>query len=207
MRFGKSTVLLLAVLALLAGAGCKKKKPNLPAQTQPPTITQPEPEKPPVQGEPEQIPPATPPATEPEPKPTPAPTKPKPSAHRKKPSTTTPATNTDANAKPSAAKPANGSGKTIVDNNAKPTDSNVQISAEVPQNVANQRRQQTEDLLNTAEANLKRVTRSLTDGEQSMQRQVRNFITQSRLAIQDGDFERAYNLATKAQQLSQELAK
>ena len=34
-----------------------------------------------------------------------------------------------------------------------------------------------------------------------------NFITQSRLALGDGDLERAYNLATKANLLSQELAK
>lgn len=205
MRFGKSTVLAMAAVALLAGVGCKKKKPNLPAQTQPPTITQPEPEKPPAQGQPEQIPPVTPPATEPEAQPAPPTTKPKPSAHRKKPATQTPPASSDPTAKPSAAKPAT-NGKPVVDT-TKPADNNVQISAEVPQNVATQRRQQTEDLLNTAEANLKRVTRTLTDGEQSMQRQVRNFITQSRLAIQDGDFERAYNLATKAQQLSQELAK
>jgi len=83
----------------------------------------------------------------------------------------------------------------------------VQISAEVPPPAANLRRQQTEGLLQSAEWNLKRINRSLTDGEESMQRQVRNFITQSRLALGDGDLERAYNLATKANLLSQELAK
>jgi hypothetical protein len=83
----------------------------------------------------------------------------------------------------------------------------VQISAEVPQPAANLRRQQTESLLQAAEWNLKRVNRTLTDGEESMQHQVRNFITQSRLALTDGDVERAYNLATKASLLSQELVK
>ncbi len=202
MRLRNNLVLAVALLATLGVVGCKKKKPNVPAQTAPPTVTQPEPEKPPAEPQPEQIPLSTPPVTETEPTPTPPAPKPKPKAHRKKPATTQSATtSTD---KPSATKPASPA-KTSPDA-SKPSET-VQISAEVPQNVANQRRQQTEDLLNTAEVNLKKINRSLTDGEQSMQRQVRNFITQSRLAIQDGDFERAYNLATKAQQLSQELVK
>lgn len=204
MRVGKHLVMAVMLLTLIGGVACKKKKPNLPPQTQPPTITQPEPENPPAQVQPDQIPPeTTPPATETAPQPVPPAPKPKPH-RRKKPAPTTSST-PETTAKPSAAKPAN-SGKTVIDS-TKPPETNVQISAEVPQNVANQRKQQTEDLLNVAEANLKKVNRTLTDGEQSMQHQVRNFITQSRLAIQDGDFERAYNLATKAQQLSQELVK
>jgi hypothetical protein len=201
MRFAKNVVLTITVLALLGAVGCKKKKPNLPAQTQPPTVSQPEPEKPPAEPKPEEIPLTQPPVTETTPEPLPPAPKPKPHSRRKKP-TPQPNAGTPTETKPGVAKPATTSKP--ADN--KPSE-NVQISAEVPQNVANQRRQQTEDLLNTAETNLKKVTRSLTDGEQSMQRQVRNFITQSRLAVQDGDFERAYNLATKAQQLSQELVK
>ncbi len=201
MRFGKNLTLAVAVLALLGAVDCKKKKPNVPAQTTPPTITQPETEKPPAEPKPEEIPPSTPPAvTETAPQPAPPAPKPKTHARRKKQATSTTATE----AKPSAPKPAPAN-KPATDP-SKPSE-NVQISAEVPQNVVNQRRQQTEELLNAAEANLKKVTRTLTDGEQSMQRQVRNFITQSRLAVQDGDFERAYNLAAKAQQLSQELVK
>jgi len=197
MRPGKKLILAVSALALMGSAGCKKKTPRTAPVTQPPTITQPEPEKPPVQTPPETQPiVVVPPATQPEPEPTPAP-KPKPRPHKKK---TQPSTEI----KPSTTKPAT-TPKPPTD--AGKPEGNVQISAEVPQNVVNQRRQQTEDLLNAAEANLKKINRGLTDGEQSMQRQVRNFITQSRLAIQDGDFERAYNLAMKAQQLSQELAK
>lgn len=208
MRACKHLVLAVTLLTLIGGVACKKKKPSLPPQTQAPTISQPEPEKPPTQTEPEQIPPVTTsPTTESAPQPAPPTPKPKPHAKRKKtPPTTTQGAATDTAAKPSATKPTTSS-KPPADTNTKPTEPNVQISAEVPQNVANQRKQQTEDLLNVAEANLKRVNRTLSDGEQSMQRQVRNFITQSRLAVQDGDFERAYNLATKAQQLSQELVK
>lgn len=203
MRAGKYLVLTVAVLVLLGGAACKKK-PKIPPQTQPPTITEPQPETPPAEPQPEvTTPTTTPPVTQPEPEPNPPVPKPKPHPKRKK----TPApTTTDNTAKPSAAKPSAPTKPGTETSAPKPND-NVQISAEMPQNVANQRRQQTEDLLNAAEVNLKKVNRSLTDGEQSMQRQVRNFITQSRLAIQDGDFERAYMLATKAQQLSQELVK
>lgn len=186
MHLGRKLVLAVAVGALLAGAGCKKKPKVVPPT--PPTIT-----LPPA----EQEPPPTPPPvmTEPLPKVAqPVPKKPK--VKLKKPKKNAPAP-------AEAEKPA----KTVIDNTSKPADSNVQISVEVPQSAANLRRQQTEDLLQATEANLRRINRSLSDGEQSMQRQVRNFITQSRLAMQDNDLERAYNLATKANLLSQELVK
>ena len=67
--------------------------------------------------------------------------------------------------------------------------------------------QNTEQLLQSAEANLRRVNRQLSDPEQGMMRQIRNYIAQSRLATHDGDLERAYNLAIKANLLSNELAK
>ncbi|MGA2990172.1 MAG: hypothetical protein ABSD88_06825 [Candidatus Korobacteraceae bacterium] len=77
------------------------------------------------------------------------------------------------------------------------------IGAQVPQGTA----QNTEQLLQAAESNLRRVTRALSDGEQAMIQQVRNYISQSRTAAHDGDLERAYNLANKANLLSVELAK
>lgn len=70
-----------------------------------------------------------------------------------------------------------------------------------------QQRRGTEQLLQSAESNLRKVSRTLSDSEQAMARQVRNYITQSRLATQDGDLERAYKLAVKANLLSGELAK
>ena len=83
------------------------------------------------------------------------------------------------------------------------SDVQVQIAAQAPQGTA----QNTEQLLQAAEGNLRKVTRQLSDGEQAMLRQARNYITQSRSATQDGDLERAYNLAMKANLLSGELAK
>jgi hypothetical protein len=79
----------------------------------------------------------------------------------------------------------------------------VQIAAQAPQGTA----QNTEQLLQAAEGNLRKVTRQLSDGEEAMLRQARNYIAQSRSASQDGDLERAYNLAMKASLLSGELAK
>ena len=79
----------------------------------------------------------------------------------------------------------------------------AQIAAQAPQGTA----QNTEQLLQTAEGNLRKVTRQLSDGEQAMLRQARTYIAQSRSASQDGDLERAYNLAMKANLLSGELAK
>lgn len=195
MRLGRNLVLGATVLIVLAGAGCKKRKPQVPAQAAPPTINQPT--VPPVASQPLPTPPTV--TNEP----------PQPGA-------TTPATSTAKKTrirrrKPVAASttaettPAPKPGTRKAENT--PGDANVQISAEVPQPAANLRRQQTESLLQSAEWNLKRVSRTLTGGEESMQRQVRNFITQSRLALQDGDVERAYNLATKASLLSQELVK
>jgi hypothetical protein len=83
----------------------------------------------------------------------------------------------------------------------------VQIFADLPPATAQNQRRDTESLLQTAESNLKRVTRTLNDDEQTMVRQTRNYITQSRTAMQDGDYQRAYNLAVKAKLLSAELAK
>lgn len=200
MRLGSQIVVGIMTLALLTGAACKKRTPQIPAQSHPPTIGKPGPTLPPVANQPQPTPPTVSPA---ESQPAPANSAGNNSnrtrrTHAKKPATSA---NTSAPASP---KPGTSS-KTVVDSNA--GDPNVNISAEVPQGAASQRRQQTENLLQAAEANLRKVNRSLTDGEVAMQRQVRNFITQSRLAMQDGDLERSYNLATKAQLLSQELVK
>lgn len=187
MRLGRNFVLSVVLMALSMSVACHRKKPNIPAKAQPPTIEQPT--IPPVASQPLPTPPTVTP-TEPQPTP-PAPTPTKSKTRRRKKPTPSPTITT--NKPPQPAEPA--------------PDTNVQIQAEVPQGAANERRQQTEGLLQVAEGNLKKINRNLSDGEQSMQRQVRNFITQSRLAMQDGDLERAYNLATKAQLLSQELVK
>jgi hypothetical protein len=70
------------------------------------------------------------------------------------------------------------------------------------------KRENTNELLATADANLKTVAgRQLTPGQQSMLEQIRTYITQSKAASDSGDLDRAHTLAYKAHLLSDELAK
>ena len=79
------------------------------------------------------------------------------------------------------------------------------ISADVSRAQLNQQKQTTVQLLDTAEKNLKSLTRTLSHDEEAMVTQVKSYVAQSRKATGDGDFERAYNLATKARLLSDAL--
>ena len=99
--------------------------------------------------------------------------------------------------KPEAAKPAEP---------PKP-DSSVQITAAVPSSAVQSQTQNTEQLLRTSESKLSGISRALSESEQSMAKQARNYIAQSRQAIQEGEIERAHNLAVKANLLAEELAK
>lgn len=69
------------------------------------------------------------------------------------------------------------------------------------------------DLLNTeqlhlaTEGNLKKIAgRQLTEDQQEMVNQIKQFMDQSKAAVADGDLERGHNLAVKARLLSDELA-
>lgn len=86
-------------------------------------------------------------------------------------------------------------------------DNSVQITADVPRAAVQSQRQNTDQLLRNSEGKLGHINRNLSDGEQGMLRQARNYITQSNQALQGGDIERAYNLAVKASLLANELAK
>lgn len=180
-------------IALLA-AGCDKK----PARTTPPVLV------PSIESQPQPAPPSEPPpentnatpqtppaetqrhdAQKPKPKPRkPVPRKPAPPQQPAPPETP----------KPEPAKP------------AKPGDS-VQITADVPRAAVQSQKQNTEQLLRNADGNLSHINRYLSESEQGMLRQARNYIAQSNLALQGGDVERAYNLAVKANLLANELAK
>lgn len=190
----------ILLLMLLLGTACeRKKKPTVPPQATAPTISVPptaqagQQPAPPVQRTP---PPATSAETGVTPRSSTGPSaaQPKPrngrSSARKKLATPPPAAAT-APAQPQSQKPGG------------PETAQVQIGVQVPQGTA----QNTEQLLQTAENNLGRVTRALSDGEQAMLRQARTYVSQSRTATREGDPERAYNLALKANLLSIELAK
>jgi outer membrane biosynthesis protein TonB len=83
----------------------------------------------------------------------------------------------------------------------------VQITADVPRAAVQSQTQTTEQLLRSSEAKLATLGRDLSASEQAMQRQARNYISQSNEAVRAGDIERAYNLAVKASLLANELAK
>jgi len=69
-------------------------------------------------------------------------------------------------------------------------------------------RQTTTRALDTTEGQLKRVdSNSLSSDQQAMLTQIKTYINQSRKAITEGDYERAANLAKKAQVLADELMK
>jgi outer membrane biosynthesis protein TonB len=89
---------------------------------------------------------------------------------------------------------------------AKP-DNSVQITADVPRAAVQSQRQNTEQLLRNSQGRLAGINRSLSDSEQGMVSQARNYIDQSNQALQSGEIERAYNLAVKANLLTNELTK
>ncbi|HYH01166.1 MAG TPA: hypothetical protein VD837_18720 [Terriglobales bacterium] len=105
-----------------------------------------------------------------------------------------------------AKKPTDPRDKTVV-NEGSETTLNGQLSAGIPEDEASQQRRATTQLRDTTESNLRSITRQLNSDEQAALQQIRTFLTQSRAADTDGDIERAYRLALKAQLLSEELVK
>jgi hypothetical protein len=70
------------------------------------------------------------------------------------------------------------------------------------------KRENTNQLLATTDANLKRTAgRQLTPAQKSMMEEIRTYVAQSRAAARAGDLDRAHTLAYKAHLLSDELAK
>jgi outer membrane biosynthesis protein TonB len=183
------------ILSLLLSVACKKKKPQLPPQAQAPTIAVPIPDE--IS---EAAPPPPPPPQQETP--TPEPQKPKsPPRHRKKPAQppasspdTTPTNSTVAAAHPPP-NPAEGAPDTA-------------IAADVSSQQVSQQKQTTAELLAAAGKNLdESEKRKLSHDERAMVAQIKTYIAQSKKATSDNDFERAYNLATKARLLSDALVK
>jgi hypothetical protein len=65
----------------------------------------------------------------------------------------------------------------------------------------------TEQLLQSAEANLNGIKRQLSEVEQATVTQIRDYVSQSRQATKENDAVRAHTLALKAQLLSDDLAR
>jgi hypothetical protein len=104
--------------------------------------------------------------------------------------------------KPAGTTPA----KTVVKNGGtdEPT---LDLSPEVNQKQASEQTMRTDQLLASSDANLKKISgRQLSDGQQDTVKQIKSYMEQAKVAKDDGDVQRAYNLAMKANLLSAELA-
>jgi hypothetical protein len=106
---------------------------------------------------------------------------------------------------PSAATPAQaGPSKTVVRNGG--TEDPVVNLSLGPSPQASQQREKTKQLLAASDANLNKVSaRQLTPSQQDTVKQIKSYMEQSSQARDEGDVQRAYNLALKANLLSVEL--
>lgn len=203
--FQIKTSLIFASWALLLAFGCPKKRPPIPPQEQPPTIStveqhpqqEPQPQNPPQQNtqpaqEPEQ-------ATNKPPEKTAPPKHPKPRPIKKAPS------ESDKNQVEIAK-------NTLPEQPVPPRvviqegGSNTQ-SGQSGANSPGSDQATTQQLLDSAENNIRNIKRQLSTNEQSMLEQIRDYIKQSKKASSDGDQVGAYKLAVKAHLLSDDLVK
>jgi len=200
MNFGRQFVSCVVLIALSLGLGCQTKKHPFPVKAQAPTLSVPLPDQ---IAEEEETPPPPPPeptqqavVTEPpKPKPKRSPKKPpQPIGNAQNSAASPTATTTIATARPAP----NPAGEATPD---------TAIAAEVSHEQLTQQKQTTTQLLEATEKDLRGLNRSLSHDEEAMVTQIKSYIAQSRKAASDGDFERAYNLATKAHLLSDALVK
>ncbi len=193
MTLARQFAVFVVALGLLLGSACEKQKPKLPPKAQAPTVAESVPDLIPEIPEPQQPQPPQREATAEETAPKKAPAK-----HR--------------NAKkPTQPPPANQTSSTVAVNHppANPIEMpppDTAIAAKVTSQQLSWQKQTTE-LLDTTEKDLKGLNHGLTHDEEAMLTQIRSYIAQSRKATTDSDFERAFNLATKAHLLADALIK
>jgi outer membrane biosynthesis protein TonB len=196
-----------ALVLMLSGCPFKKKQPPVPQQAQASTV-QPEPTPAPPAPQPAETQPVPAPAeTQPEKTETTA-EKPKP---KKKPSAKKPAAPaTSAQGQQQSQTPASTpteTSKLVIQEGPAPN-SQGQLSAGAGLEDSSARsKQTTEQLLQSAQANLNSINRPLSPEEQAMVAQIKDYMAQSRKATKDSDTVRAHNLALKARLLSDELVK
>ena len=98
-----------------------------------------------------------------------------------------------------------GSSKTIV-RHGSTSDPNVQLGPGVNPQQSSKQSQNAARLLASTDANLAKLgSRTLNSDQQETLKQVKSYMEQSKAAANDGDAQRAYNLALKANLLSSEL--
>jgi hypothetical protein len=203
----------LLLLALLFTGACTKKKPPLPQQAQAPTIPDPlaqeipEKPEPPLEAQ-EKTPPPPEPASKSKQK--------KPAKGTNKKSNPPASTTVAAAAPPPAPAPAQTAPSqnttqpvaTLHPQHASPEPApEMTVAAAISSDKAKQQKEDTARMVDAAENALKGLTRQLNDEEKGMRTQIETYLQQSRKATTDGDYERAYKLAEKAQVLAAALTK
>jgi iron uptake system EfeUOB component EfeO/EfeM len=84
----------------------------------------------------------------------------------------------------------------------------IQLAGGADPGQTSNQRDTANQMLDATEANLKKLAgKQLTPNQQDMVSQTRQFMQQSKAAVEAGDLERARTLAWKAQVLSEELVK
>ncbi len=187
-------VITFLVLALLFAEACNKKKPVLPPRSLAPTIAVALPDEIPESPEtqlPEiaKVPVETPPVK----------TKPK-----KTPRVTVKKTAPAANA--SVTPPPASNNQTVASLHS-PQPPDTAIAAVMKSEDVTKQKEDTAQIVDATENSLKNLSRQLSEEEKSMRAQIQSYLQQSRKATTDGDFERAFNLAKKAQLLADALIK
>jgi outer membrane biosynthesis protein TonB len=209
MKLGRQFAVSTLLIALLLLAGCVKKKPQLPSQAKAPvdTVAVPLPDE--IS---EATPPPPPPVTNQEP-PAPEPPKPKPTTHHKQKKQVPPPVGTQSSPASAPTVAGGGSNSTVAvahtpANPAAPEGPpDKAIAADVTSAQLSQQKQTTAQLLDTTEKTVNGLNRTLSHDEEEIVNQIHSYIAQSKKATGEGDFERAYNLATKAHLLSDALIK
>jgi outer membrane biosynthesis protein TonB len=175
-------------------------KQNQREQDSPPTAPPPETPTPPEQGKPE--PPSAPPQT---PAPATQSENPQPDSTAKKPAAA--ATKKRHRKRKPTAQPESSPTKTVVSNGST-TDPKAEITPSVTDAQASHQRQNTTELLDSTDANLKKLAgHQLTPSQQDTMKQIQSYVEQAKVADAAGDLQMAHNLAFKARLLSDELVK
>jgi hypothetical protein len=148
------------------------------------------------------------PSATPAPEATDEPQKAKPEATAKKPESATKAPGKKRRHRKSAASNSTAAPEKKVIRNGGTADPAVQLAPSMSVEQASSQRQNTTQLLAATDANLKQISsHPLNSTQQDSISQIRKYMEQAKAAEQAGDVERAYNLASKALLLSNDLVK
>jgi len=202
MIVARKFVSFVLVVGLFFSEACNKKKASLPPHSLAPTIAAELPDEIPENPE---VP--APEVVQAPVEPPPVKTKPKKTPRTAAKKTTPPASATAAAVNP----PANNT-QTVASlrpprNPASDVPPDTAIAAAVPSDQVTKQKELTAQIVDATENSLKNTSRQLSEDEKAMKTQIQSYLQQSRKATTDGDFERAYNLAKKAQLLAEALIK